>query len=132
MVQISVTATAVSGSPIPKSRRTARARSTNSVMASDSVPSATPSGETPSTASASMPSGSRDVARTLTLAERPVIISIAAPAAFSRCSQLSMTSSSPPARSGGARAYPGRPAVSASVTNATIALATTSAARLGK
>ena len=31
MVQISVTATAVSGSPIPKSRRTARARSTNSV-----------------------------------------------------------------------------------------------------
>ncbi len=94
MVQISVTATAVSGSPIPKSRRTARARPTNSVTASDSVPSATPSGETPSTASASMPSGSRDVARTLTLAERPVIISIAAPAAFSRCSQLSMTSGS--------------------------------------
>ena len=77
VVQISVTAAAVSGSPSPKSRRTARARSTNSVTASDSVPPATASGETPSTASASTPSGSRDVARTLTLPARPMIISIA-------------------------------------------------------
>ena len=84
-----------SARPPPRCRRLPRmAGNRPARQASDSVPSATPSGETPSTASASVPSGSPDVARTLTLAERPVVISIAAPAAFSRCSQLSITSSS--------------------------------------
>ena len=92
--QIAVTAAAVSGSPSPKSCRTARARSANSVTASDAAPPAIASGGTRRTSSASTPSGSRDVARTRTWPGRPTIASIADAAAGSRCSQLSTTSSS--------------------------------------
>ena len=49
--QISVTAVAVSGSRSPKSGRTARARSTNSVTASDVSPPSSASGVTASTVS---------------------------------------------------------------------------------
>ena len=80
--QISVTAAAVCGSWSSKSGRTARARSTNSVTASEVTPPSSDSGATVATDSPSPPSASRDVARILTVPARPRIASIAPAAAL--------------------------------------------------
>ena len=67
---------AVSGSASPKSGRTTRARSTNSVTASEVTPPSSASGATVGAASPSIAKGSREVARTLTSPDRPRIAAI--------------------------------------------------------
>ena len=91
VAQISITAAAVAGSDRPKSSRTARARSTNSVTASDVTPPFNASGSTDRTVSPSTASGSRDVARIRPVLDRPRMVSTADAAATRTCSQLSTT-----------------------------------------
>ena len=82
---------AVSASRNPKSGRTARARSTNSVTAWEIGPPSSVRGTTAKGVSPSTARSSRDVATTVTVADRPRILATADPAAARTCSQLSTT-----------------------------------------